>query len=219
MSDSPLPSSMDVGTARPDTPDPAALARLDVSGDHRITRLLEAMRDGDETAMERLVPLVYQQLRRIAQRHLRRQGAGHTLDTTALVHEAYIKMVDQTSAAWADRAHFFAVAACAMRQVLVNHAHRHATAKRGGGWRRIPFDETLLAVGEQAEMLVALDEALTRLARLNERLSRVVEYRFFGGMTEEEAALALGVSDRTVRRDWLKARMWLYTELAEDTAG
>jgi len=191
----------------------------DANADHPVTSLLEKLRDGDEAALERLLPLVYEELRRIAQRHLRRQSVGHTLNTTALVHEAYIKMVDQTSAAWADRTHFFAVAACAMRQVLINHAHKHSTAKRGGGWRRIPFDETLLPVDDQAEMLLALDEALTRLAGLNERLSRVVELRFFGGMTEEEVATALGVSDRTVRRDWLKARMWLYTELAEDTAG
>jgi RNA polymerase sigma factor (TIGR02999 family) len=138
---------------------------------------------------------VYDELRRIAQRQLRRQGPGHTLNTTALVHEAYLKLVDQTCVPGRTARTSSAVAARAMRQVLINHAQMHATAKRGGGWRRIPFDEAVLAVEEQAEMLLALDEALTRLAALNERLSRVVEYRFFGGMTEEEAATALGVSE------------------------
>jgi RNA polymerase sigma factor (TIGR02999 family) len=187
--------------------------------DHLITDLLAEWRDGDGAALDRMLPLVYEELRRIAQRQLRGQRAGHTLNTTALVHEAYLKLVDQTSAAWADRAHFFGVAARAMRQVLINHAHKHATAKRGGRWRRIPLNEAVLAVEEQADMVLALDEALTRLAGLNERLSRVVECRFFGGMTEDEVATALGVSDRTVRRDWLKARLWLYTELVEDAPG
>jgi RNA polymerase sigma factor (TIGR02999 family) len=185
--------------------------------DHSITELLGEWRDGDETALERLLPLVYEELRRIAQRQLHGQRDGHTLNTTALVHEAYLKLVDRTPVAWADRAHFFGVAARAMRQVLINHAEKHATAKRGGRWRRIPLDERVLAVEEQADLLLALDEALTRLAGLNQRLSRVVECRFFGGMTEEEVATALGVSDRTVRRDWLKARLWLYSELVEDT--
>jgi len=198
---------------------PAASAGASADPEHLITGLLVKLEAGDETALDQLLPLVYEELRRIAQRQLRRQRAGHTFDTTALVHEAYLKLVDQTCAAWADRAHFFGVAARAMRQILINHAHKHATLKRGGRWRRISFDESLLAIEEQADMLVALDEALTRLARLNERLSRVVEYRFFGGMTEEEAATALGVSERTVRRDWLKAKLWLYAELVEDMVG
>jgi RNA polymerase sigma factor (TIGR02999 family) len=187
--------------------------------DHLITELLGEWRDGDAAALDRLLPLVYEELRRIAQRQLRGQQGEHTLNTTALVHEAYLRLVDHTSCAWADRAHFFNVAARAMRQILINHAHKYATAKRGGRWRRIPLDERVLAVEEQADLLLALDEALTRLAGLNARLSRVVECRFFGGMTEEEVAAALGVSDRTVRRDWLKAKLWLYTELAEDTTG
>lgn len=190
-----------------------------MDADHLITGLLEELRDGDETALDRLMPAVYEELRRIAQRQLREQRAGHTLNTTALVHEAYLKLVDQRCVAWTGRAHFFGVAARAMRQILVNHAHKHGTKKRGGRWRRIPFDEAVMAVEEQADMVLALDEALTRLAALNERLSRVVECRFFGGMTEEEVATALGVSDRTVRRDWLKARLWLYTELVEDATG
>jgi RNA polymerase sigma-70 factor, ECF subfamily len=187
--------------------------------DPTVTRLLEALRDGDAAAFDRLIPLVYDELRRVAQRQLRRQSPGHTLNTTALVHEAYLKLVDQTCVPWADRTHFLAVAARAMRQVLINHAQMHATAKRGGGWRRIPFDEGVLPVEEQAEMILGVDEALTRLAALDERLGRVVEYRFFGGMTEEEAATALGVSARTLRRDWLKARLWLYAELADEAPG
>jgi RNA polymerase sigma-70 factor, ECF subfamily len=187
--------------------------------DHEITRLLHELGAGDEGALDRLLPLVYDELRRIAQRQLRRQGEEHTLNTTALVHEAYMKLVGHTGLAWADRAHFFGVAARAMRQVLINQAHKHATAKRGGRWRRLPLDEAVLSVEEQADVLLALDEALTRLARLNARLSRVVEYRFFGGMTEGEVATALGLSDRTVRRDWIKARLWLYAELVEDVAG
>jgi RNA polymerase sigma factor (TIGR02999 family) len=184
--------------------------------DHLITRLLGQLRDGDPTALDRLLPLVYEELRRIARRQLRQQRAGETLNTTALVHEAYLKLVDQTGVAWTDRAHFFGVAARAMRQILINQAQKYGTRKRGAGWRRISLDETVLAVEEQAGMLLALDDALTRLAELNERLSRLVECRFFGGMTEEEVAAALGVSDRTVRRDWLKAKMWLYAELLNE---
>lgn len=219
MSGSPSPPYASAAALHPGSRGTVEHAREDIGADHLITGLLADLRAGDETALDRLLPLVYEELRRIAQRQLRGQRAGHTLTTTALVHETYIKLVDQTSLAWADRAHFFAVAARAMRQILINHAQKHATAKRGARWRRIPLDETVVAVEEQADMLLALDEALTRLAALNQRLSRVVEYRFFGGMTEEEVATALGVSDRTVRRDWLKARLWLYTELVEDAIG
>jgi RNA polymerase sigma factor (TIGR02999 family) len=193
-------------------------ARASMEADHLITGLLAQVRDGDPEALERLMPLVYEEMRHVAQRQLRGQRDGHTLSTTALVHEAYLKLVDQTRVAWTDRAHFFGVAARAMRQVLTNHAHRRAASKRGGQ-RRIALDEAVLAVDEQAELLLALDEALTRLSALNERLSRVVEYRFFGGMTEDEVATALGISERTVRRDWLKAKLWLYTELSEDVTG
>jgi RNA polymerase sigma factor (TIGR02999 family) len=163
-----------------------------------------------------LVPIVYAELRRIAERQLRHHREGHTLNTTALVHEAYLKMVAPSSLVWADRSHFFGVAARAMRQVLINAACKHATLKRGGKWRRLPLNESVLAVEEQADLLLDLDEALVRLAALDERLGRVVECRFFGGLTEAETAAALGVSERTVRRDWLKARLWLYAELVED---
>lgn len=189
-----------------------------MDADPPITRLLEEWREGDETALDRLMPSVYEELRLIARRQLRRQCAGHTLNTTALVHEAYLRLAGPIGSACADRAHFFALAARAMRHILIDYARSYRRVKRGGGWRRISFDEAVLAVEEQADVLLALDEALTRLAAVDQRLCRVVEYRFFGGMTEDEAAAALGVTGRTVRRDWLKAKLWLYAELAEDGA-
>jgi RNA polymerase sigma factor (TIGR02999 family) len=179
----------------------------------QITALIAGLQDGEPEAWDRLLPHVYDELRRIAHAQLRRQRRGHTLNTTALVHEAYFKLVDQTRVPYAERVHFFGIAARAMRQVLIDHARRHATTKRGGGWQRISLDDAQISIEERADMLVALDEALTRLSVLNERLGRVVECRFFGGMTEEETAAALGVTDRTVRRDWTKARLWLYSEL------
>jgi RNA polymerase sigma factor (TIGR02999 family) len=185
---------------------------------NQITGLVVELRQGDPDAWDRLLPLVYDELRRIARRQLRRERAGHTLNTTALVHEAYLKLVDQTRVPYEDRAHFFGIASRAMRQVLVSHARKYRAAKRGGEWRRVPFDEAEIRVDERAETLLALDEALTRLTEMNERLARVVECRFFGGMTEAETAAALGVTDRTVRRDWTKARLWLYGEIRAGAA-
>lgn len=182
----------------------------------QVTTLLVDLRNGDEAAWDRLFPLVYDELRRIAHYQLGRQRGGHTLDTTGLVHEAYLKLVDQSSASYEDRAHFLGISARAMRQVLIDYARRHNAAKRGGDWQRIPLDESKIAVKERAGMLLALDEALTRLSELNSRMARVVECRFFGGMTEEETGTALGITDRTVRRDWTKARMWLYGEIHGD---
>ena len=186
-----------------------------------ITEALCALRNGAPDAMDRLAPLVYEQLRRIAHRHLRAEPAGHTLSTTALVHEAYLKLVDQTRAEWQDRGHFFAVASRAMRRILVDYARRYRAARRGGGddaapVRPIPLDDTEIPIAERAEILVALDEALERLARFDERQARVVECRFFGGLTEEETAAALGISQRTVAREWVTARGWLYQELRRD---
>lgn len=192
----------------------ASGARMD--DEHEITRLLEQLREGDGTALDRLLPLVYDELRAIAHRQLRHQRPGHTLDTTALVHEAYLKLVDQSRVESTDRAHFFGIAGRAMRQILIDHARKHGTLKRGRRWRRVPLDEPVLAVEEQADVLLALDDALARLSEFNERLTRVVECRFFAGMTEPETAAALAVSERTVRRDWLKARLWLYGELVEE---
>jgi RNA polymerase sigma factor (TIGR02999 family) len=183
-----------------------------------ITDILKQARGGGSEAVDRLFPLLYEELRQVARHQLRGQSGDRTLNTTALIHETYLRLVDQTRVEWADRAHFFAYAARAMRAVLVDYARRRATRKRGGGAAHLALDDRAIPVEAQADLLVALDDALTRLRALNERLSRIVECRFFGGMTEEETAEALGVSDRTVRRDWLKAKAWLYADLAGDTA-
>jgi RNA polymerase sigma factor (TIGR02999 family) len=162
--------------------------------------------------MDRLFPLVYDELRRMAHGQLQRERPGHTLGTTGLIHETYLKLVDQTRVQWRDRGHFFRVASWAMRRILVDYARQYRALRRGGGLERIQIDEEL-AGAERGDTLVALDEALERLATVSERLSRVVECRYFGGLTAEETAEALGVSSRTVERDWVKARAWLYLEL------
>jgi RNA polymerase sigma factor (TIGR02999 family) len=182
-------------------------------GENDVTGLLLAWRAGDRTAVDRLLPVVYDELRRIAHRQLGHERSDHTLGTTALVHEAYFKLVDQTRARWEDRAHFFAVAARVMRRILVDYARQHRAAKRGGA--RVSLDDATLLADERADTLIALDEALTRLTDVDERLGRVVECRFFGGLTEEETAEALGITARTVRRDWVKAKGWLYQALRE----
>jgi RNA polymerase sigma factor (TIGR02999 family) len=184
-----------------------------MSAEPEITDLLTELRNGRFDVAGRLFPPVYAELRRIAHRTLGPHRAGETLATTALVHEAYLKLVDQTRAEWQDRAHFLAVASIAMRQILIDHARQHHALKRGGGQHPISLDEARVAVEGQAEGLLALDEALTRLSRLDERLGRVVECRFFGGLTEEETGEALGITSRTVRRDWVKAKGLLYAEL------
>ena len=180
------------------------------------TDLLVQLRHGNPEAMDQLLPLVYAELRLMAHRQLRAERPGHTLGTTGLVHETYLRLVDQTQVEWKDRAHFLAVAARAMRRVLVDYARRYRALRRGGGLQRVPLTEDA-TVAERGEFLVALDQALERLAALNQRLSQVVECRFFGGLTEEETAAALGVTTRTVERDWVKARGWLYVELRADT--
>jgi RNA polymerase sigma factor (TIGR02999 family) len=183
--------------------------------DHDVTGLLVAWREGDATAVDRLFPLVYDELRRIAHRQLSRERPDLTLGTTALVHEAYLKLVDQTRAQWADRSQFFAISARAMRRILVDHARQHLAGKRGGRRERVNLDEETLSLDQRADLLVAVDEALDRLRSVDERASRVVECRFFGGFTEEETAAALGITDRTVRRDWARAKGWLYDALRE----
>ena len=183
--------------------------------DHDVTGLLVAWREGDATAVDRLFPLVYQGLRRIAHRQLSHERPDLTLGTTALVHEAYLKLVDQTRAQWADRSQFFAISARAMRRILVDHARQHLAGKRGGRRERVNLDEETLSLDQRADLLVAVDEALDRLRSVDERASRVVECRFFGGFTEEETAAALGITDRTVRRDWARAKGWLYDALRE----
>lgn len=179
-----------------------------------VTALLVDLAGGNDAAANALFPLLYDELRGIAQRQLRAERGDHTLSPTALVHEAYLRLVDQTRAQWVNRAQFLAVAARAMRRILVDYARRVRADKRGGGWERLDLDDVQIPMTERAEALIALDDALARLALLNPRLTELVECRFFGGMTEEETALALGVTDRTVRRDWVKAKGWLAGELA-----
>jgi len=185
-----------------------------VKGDQdEVTGLLLEVSSGGREALDRLMPLVYEELKRVAHNRLRVEGE-RSLNTTALVHEVYLKLVDQTRVKWHDRAQFFAVAATMMRRILVDQARKSRAAKRGGGPRRIPLDATHLSVDQEIDALLALEEALERLASVDERLCRVVECRFFGGLTEMETAEALGVTGRTVERDWAKAKALLYLELA-----
>ena len=184
-----------------------------------ITELLVAWRAGNGDAHDRLFPLIYDGLREIARRQRRSAQPPDTLGTTALVNEAYLKLVDQTRVQWINRSHFFAVAATAMRRILVDHARRHRALKRGGATERfVSLDDAslrgeALSTDDRADVLLALDDGLTRLAQIDQRLSRVVECRFFGGLTEEETAAALDVTPRTVRRDWVKAKTWLHAAL------
>jgi RNA polymerase sigma factor (TIGR02999 family) len=159
--------------------------------------------------------LAYAELRRIAHRQLRNERSDHTLNTTALVHEAYLRLAERTPA-WIDQSHFFALAAQAMRHILIDYARKHRSDRRGGKCVRIPLDETTLTLDDRADLLLAVDEALNRLAALDERRARVVECRFFGGLTEDETAAALGIAVRTVKRDWAKAKAWLYQEIYDD---
>jgi len=164
-------------------------------------------------AMDEIFPLLYAELERITRRHLAHQATGHPLEITDLVHEAYLRLVDHTRVEWADRDHFYAASSRAMRHVLVDDARRRHAAKRGGERRPVELSEGMTAVDERPESLVALDEALRRLKALDARLGWVVEYRFFGGLSEEDTARLLGITARTVRRDWAKAKGWLYLEL------
>jgi RNA polymerase sigma-70 factor, ECF subfamily len=179
-----------------------------------VSRLLAECSDGNQAAFNKLLPLVYDELHRLAAAYMSRERGNHTLQTTALVNEAYLRLVDQKSAGWQDRAHFFAVAAKVMRQILIDHARGRARAKRGGGGQRVSLDEGAMLSEERAADLLALDEALRKLAGLDQRKSEVVELRFFGGLTVEETAEVLNVTPKTVTRDWTMARAWLYRELA-----
>jgi RNA polymerase sigma factor (TIGR02999 family) len=189
---------------------------LDEQGE--ITALLAAYRNGDRSALDRLFPLVYVDLRERAHRQLARRRPGDTLSTTAVVHEAYLKLTGSAHQIYQDRVHFFSVASQAMRQILVDYARRNAAAKRGGANAPAqPFDIQALPDPGRAEELLALDEALSRLESLDPRLARTVELRFFGGLSVEETAEALGVSPRTVKRDWRTARAFLYREIQESS--
>jgi RNA polymerase sigma factor (TIGR02999 family) len=179
----------------------------------RVTDLLLSLGSGNRAAMDELLPLVYEELRAIARRKLRGERKGHTLSTTALVHEAYLKLVRLDRVQWQSRAHFLAIAAQAMRNILVNHALRRKRIKRGGGAPHLPLDDVPDLPSNEADRILALDAALKRLAALNSRHARIVECRFFGGMTIEETAMALEISPATAKRDWTLLRAWLGREL------
>ncbi len=178
-----------------------------------VTALLGELKGSNPQASSALIPLVYKDLRRLAEACMRRERAGHTLQATALVHEAYLKLLDQHSIDWQSRAHFFAIAAQVMRRVLIDYARGHVRDKRGGGIEPVPLDEVLVFSPERSAEFLELDRALERLAEHDSRLAKIVELRFFGGLTVEEAAEVLGVSTITVKRDWALAKAWLHGEL------
>jgi len=183
-----------------------------------VTFLLNKLADGDQEAGAKLVPLVYNELRRLAARCLQRERENHTLQATALVHEAYIKLTAQRSARWQNRAQFFALAAQAMRRILVDYARTQQRIRRGGKQQKVTLDEALLISPDRTEELIAVHESLSRLEKLDPRQSRIVELRYFGGLTVEEVAEVLGVSSKTVTREWNTARAWLYGDLRERNA-
>ncbi|MBK6798359.1 MAG: sigma-70 family RNA polymerase sigma factor [Acidobacteria bacterium] len=178
-----------------------------------VTNLLIEWRNGNQDAFERLFPLVYDELRKIAKRYMSRESSGHTLQTEALVNEAYLRLVRQQGVDWKNRAHFFAISAQIMRHLLVDHARSHNYAKRGGGAIQISLNEGLAVSKEKSIDLLALDEALSRLEKMDERKNRIVELRYFAGLSSEETAEVLGISEITVKREWLKAKAWLFREI------
>ena len=180
-----------------------------------VTRLLVEWSNGDQAALEELMPLVYEELRRLAGRYMRRESQGHTLQTSALVNEAYLRLIDQKKVHWQNRAHFFAVAAQLMRRILVDHARSRSRAKRGGGAQMVSLAEQA-ATTEDVVDVVALDNALNDLAEMDPRKSQIVEMKFFGGLTNEEVAEVLKVTSRTVEREWRKAKAWLYKALTDE---
>ncbi|HUP25185.1 MAG TPA: ECF-type sigma factor [Thermoanaerobaculia bacterium] len=203
----------------PDQPEPPA--RLAVGERRQVTALLEQARAGDARALDQVLPLVYDELRRLARRHRagwRPNASVRPPGTVSLVHEAYLRLVDQTQVEWQSRAQFFYLASRAMRSILVDSARHQLRQKRGGGLRQVELEEALLVSEGRAEELVALDEALDKLASRDERLGRVVECRFFGGLSVEETAESLGISPATVKRCWSVARTWLFQELAGASA-
>lgn len=191
---------------------------MDHSRQHEITQVLLNAYNGDDAAEEQLWTMVYPAMREIAHRHLFGEDRGQTLSTTALVHEAYLKLVDQTRCTWQNRAQFFALACRAMRRILVDHARHRNAQKRQAQKNQVPLDEAAAMAASRSEDLIALDEALTRLSEIDERLGKVVECRFFGGLSVEETARVLGISARTVARDWKRAQTHLYQALRPDAA-
>ena len=183
---------------------------------HQVTKLLKDWSVGDQSAADKLMPLVYEELRRLAHQYMRREKPGNTLQTCALVNEAYVRLVDQSQIQWESRSHFFGIAARLMRQILVDQARRRNFAKRGGGAIRVSLNEATAVAQEQSASVMALDDALKSLEKIDPRKSRIVELRFFGGMSIEETAEALRVSPGTVMRDWTFARAWLQKEMTVD---
>jgi RNA polymerase sigma factor (TIGR02999 family) len=185
---------------------------------HEITQLLAEWSDGNQSALDELYPLVYEELHRLARRYMSRERKGHTLQTTALINEAYVRLVDQKNVHWANRSHFFAISAQIMRRILIDHARRHAYAKRGGGAQQVSLEEVAVVAREQSSEIIRLDEALKILAKMDPRRCHVVELRYFGGLSNEEIACVLKVSENTVTRDWNLARAWLYQQLTGSAA-
>lgn len=180
-----------------------------------VTELLIAWNEGNQESLERLLPAVYDELRKLARSYLRRERPDHTLQATALVHEAYLRLIDQNSVTWQNRAHFFGIAAQMMRRILVNHAVAKQTDKRGGGVQKLSLDEAISLAEERELDLIALDDALKTLAEFDPRQSQIVELRFFGGLSIEETAEVLNISPATIKREWSTAKMWLHRELTK----
>ncbi len=187
---------------------------MNIESPNEITQLLNNWSNGDELALEQLIPLVYEELRKMAKQYMQSQRIGHTLQPTALIHEVYVKLAGQQEQSWKNRAHFFGVAAQAMRHILVDYVRHRGYQKRGGNAQRVELDEAMIVSSERAAGLVELDEALTKLAKLDERKSRVVELKYFGGLSNEEMAEVLNVTTKTIIRDWQFARTWLLRELS-----
>ena len=179
-----------------------------------ITQLLLNWSKGDQAALDQLIPLVYPELRKLARRYMGRESPEHTLQTSALINEAYLRLVDQQAVEWNDRAHFFAVAAQVMRHILIDHARSHLYGKRGAGAQHVPLDEVAVVSQERAAELVALDDALTSLAKIDERKGKIIELRFFGGLSVDETAEVMNVSPVTVMREWRAAKAWLHREVS-----
>lgn len=191
---------------------------MDPSAPADVTQLLIAWSSGDQAARERLISVVYEELHRLARRYMRNESPGHTLQTSALVNEAFIRLVDQSNVHWQNRSHFFGIAAQMMRRILVDYARSRNYAKRGGGARKLSLEEGLIVSPERSEEVVAVHEALERLAKIDPRQAQIVELKFFGGLSNEEAAAVLAVSPGTVARDWTMAKAWLRREISKSSS-
>src|SRR5437879_8853527 len=192
------------------------ILRMGQSSTHEVTQLLIAWSSGDKAALDKLMPLIHEELRRLAHHYMSRERAGHTLQTTALVNEAYVRLVNRKEVHWQNRAHFFAIAAQLMRSILVDHARSHAYAKRGGGAHKIALDDAMVVSQKRAAEVVAIDDALKRVNEIDSQQSQIVEMKFCGGLTIEETAEVLGLSPATIKREWSSAKAWLYHELSRN---